>query len=362
MKVALVSPYAWDRPGGVQSHIRSLATELRRREHETLVIAPAIRRLNETENVARAGLAVGIPANGSVAPIAFGPIAAAALRRALRAFRPEVLHLHEPLIPSVSLLALMGRPQVPVVGTFHAAANKSAGYRVGRAVLDRAARRLTLRTAVSEAARDLVSRYFPGDYSITPNGVEVERFASAQPLGLAGRKKVLFFGRIERRKGLDLLLEAMAQLHDPDVRLVVGGDGPQVQGTRTKAEALGIRAEFLGRVVEEDVAGLYRAADVYVAPNLRGESFGIVLLEAMAAGVPVVCSDLPGFRSAVGDAALLVPPGDAVALAAAIRTALGDRHEDLSRRSRERAQAFDWSVLAPGIEALYERALGVGTA
>lgn len=361
MKVALVSPYAWDRPGGVQSHIRALASVLRERDHETLVIAPTVARPEGIEDgVERAGHAVGIPANGSVAPIAFGPVASAALRRAVRSFAPDVIHIHEPLVPSLSLLALWNRFDAPLVGTFHAAADQSTGYRIARPVLKRAIERLTVRTTVSAAARDLVSRYFPGDYETTPNGVEIKRFATAEPLDLGPGRKVLFLSRLERRKGLTTLIQAMTRLGEIDARLVVAGEGPGLKEAVSLTKSLGIDVRFVGSLSEGDIPRAYRAADVYCAPGLGGESFGIVLVEAMAAGVPVVCSDLPGFRAVVGPAGLLTPPGDAGALAEALRSALTDRRAAMAAASVERAHAFDWSSLVVGVEDIYRKALRVG--
>ncbi|MDP9068764.1 MAG: glycosyltransferase family 4 protein [Actinomycetota bacterium] len=358
MRVALVCPYAWDRDGGVQSHVRSLAEALRARSHDVTVLAPYRSRPPESDNGAvRVAKAIGVPANGSVAPIAFGPLAAAATRRALRTIEPEVIHLHEPLIPSVSLLALWNA-NAPLVGTFHAAADASYGYRLAAPVLQRAARKLAVKTAVSDAARDLISRYIAGDYALTPNGVDTRRFAEAEPLLQRSRPTVLFLGRIERRKGLEVLIQAMTRLRDLDAELVVAGSGPEERAAKTLAERLQVAARFLGRVADEDVPGLYRSADVYCAPGLGGESFGIVLVEAMAAGVPVVCSDLSGFRAVAGGAATLVPPGQAGPLADAIREALTDerRAAEMRKMSALIAQAFDWGRLVDGVEAIYARA------
>ncbi len=357
MRVAVVCPYAWDRPGGVQSHIRALAAALRGRDHDVIIIAPSAGEPPKEDGVVHVGHAVGIPANGSVAPLAFGPLVAARVRRAMESFRPDVLHLHEPLIPSVSLLTLWAAGSIPCVGTFHAAATSSAGYGLARPVLDRAARRLTVRTAVSESARELATRYFPGSYLLTPNGVDVERFDTAEPLRLGPDKKILFFGRIERRKGLEVLIQAMTRLRDLHTTVVVGGTGPEEKHCRRLAGGLQIETRFLGRVPEEDVPRLYRSVDVYCAPGLGGESFGIVLLEAMAAGTPVVCSDLPGFRDATGDAAALVSPGDAGALADALRRVLNTDADDLARKGANRSRAFDWKRLVGGVEMVYERAL-----
>jgi phosphatidylinositol alpha-mannosyltransferase len=361
MKVALVCPYAWDRHGGVQTHVRSLARALRRRGHHVSVLAPRARSRSSAEGdvvALHVGRSVPIPANGSMAPVAFGPGAGAATRRALRELVPDLVHLHEPLIPSVSLLALLNSA-APAVGTFHAAAERSLGYGASRPVLVRAARRLGARTAVSEAARALVGRYFPGDYVLTPNGVEVARFAHAPPADWGSGRTVLFAGRVEPRKGLDVLLRAMGQIRREDVTLAVAGDGPELLPARALARRLRVRARWLGVLDDHGLAAAFRRADVYCAPNLGGESFGIVLLEAMAAGTAVVCSDLPPFREVAREAALLVPPGDHRALAGSLEAVLGD--PDRARAMRERsgrvAVRHDWDRLVRGVEAIYEQTL-----
>lgn len=360
MKIALVCPYAWDRYGGVQTHVRSLAAALRRRSRDVLVIAPSAGEVRKEEPGVRiVGRTLPVPANGSVAPLAFGPLAAAAMRRELRDFDPDVVHIHEPLIPSLSLLALWNA-KAPVVGTFHAAAESSAGYRLARPVLERAVRRLAVRTAVSNAALALADEYFPGEFRITPNGIDVERFERASAMTLTETpNSVLFFSRLEKRKGLSVLIRAAAEMSDVDFELLVAGAGPQERTARSLAGSLGVDVRFLGRVDESDVAGVFRSATVYCAPGVGGESFGIVLLEAMASGVPVVCSDLPGFREVAGGAAELVPPGDAGALAGALRRLLGDeeRRAEMGAASRERAARYDWNVLVGNVEEIYEGAL-----
>lgn len=358
MRIAIVCPYAWDKPGGVQTHVRGLAAALRRNEHQVGVFAPGPLGSSPEPGVTLVGRAVPVPANGSVAPITFGPVAAAGIRRALTGFDPDVVHLHEPLIPSLSLLALWST-RAATVGTFHASADSSMGYRAGKVILDRAIRRLSVRTAVSDAARALIVRYFPGDVTLTPNGIETEPFVSATPLDLGvDGPKVLFFGRLERRKGLEVLIQAMTRLRGR-ATLLVAGTGPEERTCTELAEGLQVDAFFLGRVDERDKAGLYRAADVYCAPGLGGESFGIVLLEAMAAGTPVVCSDLPGFRAVAGAAGRLVPPGDAGALADAIRDVLddGDEAARMRKMGLGTARAFDWSRLVAGVTSVYERAI-----
>ena len=348
-------PYAWDRPGGVQSHVRALAAALRARDHDVTVIAPRASRRAATEHgVILTGGTLPVPANGSVAPISFGPVGAAAVRRALRRIDPDVVHVHEPLIPSTSMQALMSA-RAPTIGTFHAAADASLGYRVSRPLLASLARRLAIRTAVSEAARALIARYHPGDYVITPNGVDVQRFSTAEPLELPGDKKVLFLGRIERRKGLHVLIEAMSRTPAQGAHLVVAGTGPEERRCRTLARELRVEATFLGRLSEADVARAYRAADVYCAPATGRESFGIVLLEAMAAGALIVCSDLLAFRSVAGDAASFAPPNDAPALARAIQEVLARpaKAEQMRRAGGDIAAAHDWPTLATRLETLY---------
>jgi phosphatidyl-myo-inositol alpha-mannosyltransferase len=355
-----VCPYAWDRFGGVQSHIRALAHTLSARGHETAVLAPQLLGSSSPaeEGITFVGRAVRVPANGSVAPLAFGPLVATGVRDALEDFGPEVIHLHEPLIPSLSLLALSTNAGVPTVGTFHAAAESSLGYRGAKAVLAKAAGRLSVRTAVSEAARSLAARYFPGDYVITPNGIETHRFTIAPRRRLAPGLTVLFLGRLEARKGLEVLIEAMAQLVDLDVTLVVAGSGPEKRPCRALAQRRGVPTRWLGRVAEEDKPSIFASADVYCAPALGGESFGIVLIEAMAAGAPVVCSDLEAFRAVALPAAAFAPPGDAVALAGALRGVLEkpDEAESMRRSSVEVAGRYSWDRLAAKVESIYETA------
>ena len=362
MRVVLVCPYAWDRVGGVQTHVRALARGLRARAHHVTVIAPrAGSKAAPEEGVVVAGRAVAVPANGSRAPVSFGPAAGARVRRLLAGAAPDVVHLHEPLIPSLSLLALWST-DAPTVGTFHASADSSLGYSLARPLLRRAGRRLTVRTAVSDAARALIARYYPGDYTLTPNGIDTERFRTADAMDLGPGKKVLFLSRLERRKGLEILIQAMARIHDVGARLVVAGAGPEERRCRALAANLGVDASFLGPLGEGDLPRAYRAADAYCAPGLGGESFGVVLIEAMAAGTPVVCSDLPGFRAVAGGAAILVPPGDAGRLSDALRTVLTDeeRAADMGRTSEKLSRMYDWGRLLSGVEAVYEKAVKGG--
>lgn len=356
MRIALVCPYAWDRPGGVQSHVRSLAAALRTRDHDVTVFAPHTAGEGAAPGVTFVGKAVPVPANGSVAPLAFGPVVAAGLRRALADFDPDVMHLHEPLIPSLSWLALMAS-DAPAVGTFHASAEWSLGYGIAKGALAPAMKKLAVKTVVSESARVLVSRYFPGAYVLTPNGVDTSSFARARPVRHVDGPEVLFFSRLEKRKGLEVLVRAMARV--PGATLVVAGSGPEEKAVRALARSLSVDAAWLGRVADEDVASTYKGADVYCAPALGGESFGIVLVEAMAAGAPVVCSDLPGFRAVTAGAARLVPPGDDESLAASLRAVLEDpaEAERMRREGAAAATRFDWDVLVPRVEEVYASAV-----
>ncbi|MDP9234625.1 MAG: glycosyltransferase family 4 protein [Actinomycetota bacterium] len=364
LKVALVCPYAWDRPGGVQSHIRSLAPALRRRGHEVQVFAPRSFGGSgdatggaDAGGVTLVGRAVGIPANGSIAPICFGPVAAVEIRRGLARFHPDVIHLHEPLVPSLSLLALWSAP-APAVGTFHAAAPSSALYRLSSPLLTFAARRLAARTAVSPAAERLIARYFPGEIQLTPNGIDVAPFADAEPIDLGPGPHVLFVGRLEPRKGAGVLMEAMASIRDLDATLHVAGDGRLRAELEASARRLDLDVRFHGAVSDADKARLFRSCDVYCAPNLGGESFGIVLIEAMAAGCPVVCSDLEEFRAVAGDAAEFARAGDPDAIASALRSVVTDpgRAGSMSRDGTARAAVFDWSEIVPQLETIYARA------
>jgi len=350
VKVGIVCPYDWSHPGGVRSHILGLAAGLASvsgGSAEAVIVAPASR---PEPGVWTAGRPVAVPANGSIARISFGPGARRRLDERLSRGDLDVLHLHEPAIPSISLLALAAA-RLPLVATFHAAAERSAGYALARPVLRRLVDRIDVRIAVSPAARDLIGRYFPGEYRLLPNGVAVDRFAGAVPdPELTARKPfVLFVGRPEPRKGFPILLEAMHELRRHlDVMLVTTAAPPDTPPWVVP----------LGPVPDGRLPGVYAAADVFCAPSLGGESFGIVLAEAMAAGTPVVCSDLPGYREAAQEAAALVPPGDAPSLAAALRALLRDRDaaRSLVEAGRRRAAELDWKVLARDVLACYEEA------
>ncbi|MEJ7583156.1 MAG: glycosyltransferase family 4 protein, partial [Acidimicrobiales bacterium] len=302
------------------------------------------------------GKSIPTAVNGSVAPLA--PDLPAQLRfiRAVRDEGFDLLHLHEPLSPGACMTALVLKP-APLVGTFHAA-GVSAAYRWLRPGARWLAGRLDLRCTVSDDAEHLASTYLLGTYERVFNGIELLRFAKATPTPIDG-PTILFLGRHEERKGLAVLLEAMADL-PADTRLWVASDGPETAQLQRRA-AGDPRVEWLGRITDDEKACRLRGATVYCAPSLRGESFGVVLLEAMAASTPIVASDLPGYRKVArpGLDALLVPPGDAAALARALRLVLSDAHraEALTESGDQRAITFSMDHLAERYDELYRQAV-----
>jgi phosphatidyl-myo-inositol alpha-mannosyltransferase len=371
VRVALVSPYALDVPGGVQAHVTALAAALRRADHEVAVIGPG--RADTGAAAGRTigvGRALGVPFNGSVAPIALSPLAARATRRAIAAVEPDVVHVHEPLVPWAGLAAAT-TGSAPVVGTFHAWSDASRLYRAARPVARRLAERLAVRIAVSEAAAGYHAAALglpTSSFHLVPNGVDVRRFADAEPfddLVDPERPALLFVGRLERRKGLEPLIRAFTRLKTdrPELRLLVVGAGPE----RERCESLlptGLRSDvrFLGRVDHDDLPRYYASCDLAVAPSLGGESFGIVLLEAMAAGRPLVASDIPGYRTVATDGrqGRLVAPGDPAALAAAIDALLdnGALRRAMAEDGRRTVTAFDWSRVAERVADVYVAACG----
>ncbi|NHC13952.1 glycosyltransferase family 4 protein [Motilibacter deserti] len=362
MRVGLVCPYAWDVPGGVQFHVRDLAEQLLVLGHEVSVLAPADEDMPLPAYVVPAGRAVPVPYNGSVARLSFGPLSAARVRRWLAVGEFDLVHIHEPASPSLSLLACWAASG-PMVGTFHTASLRSRAYSAFYPVLYPALEKLSARIAVSEQARRTVVEHIGGDAVVVPNGVYVDRFAGAEPQpawrGAGGT--MAFLGRLdEPRKGLSTLLAAFPRILErhPGVRLLVAGRGDVEEARAALPEPARPCVTFLGQVSDEDKARMLATADVYVAPNTGGESFGIVLAEAMAAGAVVVASDLDAFRQVLdnGTAGALVPVGDAPALADAVVGLLSDS----TRAARLRATAstvvrrYDWPGVAARVLAVYE--------
>jgi phosphatidylinositol alpha-mannosyltransferase len=302
-----------------------------------------------------------VPYNGSVARLSFGPLSLARTRRWLREGRFDVLHLHEPTVPSVSMLA-MWSARGALVATFHTATPRSRALQVFGTVLQPGLEKLTGRIAVSPAARRVIVEHLGGDAVLVPNGVQVSRFEGARPLpGRRERPTVVFLGRVdEPRKGLAVLLEALPELvrRVPDVLLLVAGPGDADEVREEVPAGLRGSVELLGMVPEADKAATYASGHVYCAPNTHGESFGIVLLEAMAAGTPVVSSDLEAFRRVLEDGrcGVLFPVHDAAALAVALADLLGDpdRQALLAARGREAVRAYDWPAVTRQVLAVYE--------
>ena len=357
MRIALVCPYSLTVPGGVQGQVLGLARALRTLGHDARVLGPCDGPPPEV-GVIPLGNSIPTAANGSMAPIAPDPSCAMRTIAVLRDEHFDVLHLHEPLAPgpTVTCVALAS---VPLVGTFHAS-GVSAAYRVLRPLTRWLARRLDVRCAVSEDAKAMAVRALGGEYQVLFNGIEVERFAKATPWPTTG-PTVLFLSRHEARKGLEVLLAAMERLPH-DARLWVASDGPETAKLRARTEG-DTRVEWLGRIGDAERASRLRGADVLCAPSLRGESFGMVLLEGMAAQTPVVASDIPGYRNVAGgggcgQAALLVPPGDAAALARALGRVLDEptTAAHLVVAGEARANEFSMDHLASRYVDLYHRA------
>ncbi len=345
-------PYSLTLPGGVQGQVLGLARALRAHGHETRVLGPCDGPPPDA-GVTPLGNCVPLAANGSVAPIA--PDLPCALRtiRAMRDEAFDVVHLHEPMVPGPCMTSAV-LASAPLIGTFHAA-GVSAGYRWAARPLRWLAGRLDRRCAVSEHAGALAQRYLGGSYDLVFNGIEVERFSKATAWPTEG-PTILFVGRHEPRKGLGVLLVALGDL-PAEVRLWVAGDGHQTDQLRA-ATAGDERIEWLGRLDHEELTRRIRGADVFCAPSLHGESFGVVLLEAMAAGTPVVASDLPGYRNVArpGVEGLLVPPGDAAALGSALRDVLTDvgLAGELAEAGAVRAEALSMDRLAERYLGLYD--------
>lgn len=354
MNIGMVSPYSWDYPGGVNRHVEQLSRCLRTRGHRVTVIAPGGR---SGDGFLSVGGSFALSSNRSVAHISFGPKVAARVKRFLSETPFDLLHLHEPLIPSVSMLALLFSRSANLA-TFHAAREGgSMGYRLAGPLLKPLAGKLQLRAVVSPAALDLVSRYFSGEYRILPNGVDTDVFSPRGPVLDDLDEKafhLVFVGRAEPRKGLDVLLEALPLIRErhPEVRLLVVG----VEKNTREMEGV----DWMGRLPDELIPAAYRSARIMVSPALGWESFGIVLIEAMACGLPVVASDIPGYRSVIEDGVqgVLTPPGDAGTLAGAVCKLIDDqsRMKNMAEAALQKAAEYSWSRLVEKVEEAYDEA------
>jgi phosphatidylinositol alpha-mannosyltransferase len=371
VKVGIVCPYTWNVPGGVQQHVRDLAEALIAYGHEVSVITPADDDAPLPFYVVSAGRAVPVPYNGSVARLSFGFLSASRVRRWIREGGFDVLHVHEPAAPSLGVLACWAADG-PIVATFHASYEKSRAMTVAAPIVQTALEKISGRIAVSEAARKTLVEHLGGDAVLIPNGVATDRYAMADPLpGWTGRGDgaqarpmggtLGFLGRMdEPRKGLQVLLRAFESLgrERPGLRLLLAGPGDADDVVARVSPELRDRVVVLGMVSEEDKVRAYHSVDVFVAPNLGGESFGIVLAEAMSAGAPILASDIEAFRRVLldGRAGALFPVGDAAGLAASAAELLDDpaRRKQLSAEARAAVRAYDWSTVARDVVHVYE--------
>lgn len=372
MKIGMVSPYSFDFPGGVQIHALDLCEEFRRRGHEVSLIGPAGKDVDLPDFVERGGHAIPIPYNGSVARLAFGPVTAWKVRRWIKKGDFDVLHVHEPNSPSYSMLAV-NAALGPVVATYHSAATRSRVLKVALPLLRPVLERIRGGIAVSEVARRWQVEQLGGDPVLIPNGVNVGTYVKAAGLddpamaadaGIGptepGRKRLVFLGRFdESRKGLSVLLDALPETAQryPNIEIVVIGDGDRDSAIAKAGEHAPL-LNFVGRVSEQAKTAILASADIYIAPQRGGESFGIVLVEAMAAGTAVLASDLDAFRLVLseGQSGVLFRNGDSADLARKIAMLLDDDELRASyvTAGSSRAWDFDWSSIADRVLQVYQ--------
>ncbi len=362
MKIGLVTPYIYPLPGGVNAHVAELYENLIARGHDVRILSSTHGAQKHTEgDVIRLGYGFSVPSNGSVGTLTFSHRYGSLVQEVLDRERFDLLHFHEPFVPFLSLQLLRFSDSVNIA-TFHAYAGWSPAYEFGKRALQRFARRLHGRIAVSAAARHFIDRYFPGDYKVIPNGVDLRQHTGIQPFARwrDGTANILYVGRFESRKGVLYLLKAYRVLRKEgyDCRLLLVGQGPQEREARRYVATRRLQGvEFLGRVSDEDKARYFATADVFVSPATGQESFGIVLLEAMAAGTPIVCSDIHGYKGVVrrGEQALLVPPRDPQALVDAISRLLADPElrARMGASGRERALQYSWENITAKVDDYY---------
>ena len=378
MKIALVTPYEYPYPGGVTEHVSHLDRCFREWGHDVRIVAPCTETEERmTDNVIGiSGSIVSVPFSGSVSRVSFSPRIYRRVKHLLARERFDVVHLHEPLTPALPLTVLRHSKTVNV-GTFHAYREQHLGLKVGRRVLKRFMAKLDAKICVSEASREMMSKYFPGEYTVIPNGIDVQHFAGVHVKPIErfddGRPNVLFVGRLDKRKGFEYLLRAYSRVLAaiPNARLIVVGaydnedKAPFVHYARTHHLN---SVKFVGRVSSADLPRYYRTCDVFCAPSTGFESFGIVLLEAMAAGKPIVATNIAGYRSVLEDSreGLLVEPENELALTEAIVSLLQDAglRREMGARGQDKARRYDWSIVAGLVLDLYRQVVhrkkGVG--
>ena len=364
----MVCPYGWDTPGGVQTHIRDLTQHLIDEGHYVSVLAPiSDESISHEDYVVNAGKPISIPVNGSIARVIFGPIASSRAKQWIASGDFDLLHLHEPAIPSLSLLACSAA-EGPLVGTFHVSTpKKKAIYAIGP-ILEPIVEKLTARIAVSELARSTLKDHFETDAVVIPNGIDGQKFSNAKVLEeFSGDYTVGFIGRFEEpRKGLQVLIDSLPIVARfiPNVKYLIAGPGESKDFLKEIDPQLRNRVKFLGRLTDEDKASFLKSIKIYVAPNTGGESFGIILTEALSAGTAVVASDIPAFEAVLenGEAGALFINEDSEDLAKTLVSMLKDdqKRNRLASNGKLSAQKYDWQVVAEQIESVYEMAVAGG--
>ena len=362
LNIGIVCPYGWDAPGGVQAHIADLRTYLVAKGHRVSVLAPTGDEDSLPDWVVSAGKPLSIPYNGAVARVLFGPVAFAKVKQWISENDFDLLHLHEPAIPSISLLACWAA-EGPMVGTFHASAKKQKASFAIVPILEPVIEKLAARIAVSEAARETLMAHLETDAVVIPNGIYAQKMIgkvrpewSGETLGFMGRFT-------EPRKGLKVLIDALPIISRfmPNVRVLVAGPGNPDEFLSEIDPQLRSRIEFLGKLTEEEKADFMSSVGAYVGPNTGGESFGIILAEALAGGAAVVASDIPAFAAVLenGKYGKLFKSEDSTDLAKVIIDLLRDRvaRDEMAKSGQTYAQKFDWDVVAENIFEVYEMAI-----
>lgn len=368
IRIGMVCPYGWDTPGGVQTHMKDLAEYLISEGHYVSVLAPVSDDSIRVEDyVVNAGKPISIPVNGSVARVLFGPLASSRAKQWIAAGDFDLLHLHEPAIPSLSLLACSAA-EGPIVGTFHVSTpKKKAIYAIGP-ILEPIVEKLTARIAVSELARSTLKAHFDTDAVVIPNGIDGQKYANAKVNPeYSAPNSIGFMGRFEEpRKGLQVLIDSLAIVARfiPNVKYLIAGPGDSEEFLKQLNPQLRSRIEFLGRLSDQEKESFLKSVDLYVAPNTGGESFGIILTEALSAGTAVVASDIPAFKAVLenGEVGALFKNQDSADLAKVIVGLLRDdeRRKKLASNGKLSAQKYDWQVVAEQIESVYEMAIAGG--
>ncbi len=371
MKIALVSPYDFAYPGGVTNHISSLESQFTRMGHEVKVIAPASKAVSTFgDRFIPIGKPRPVPASGSICRVTLSLRLASRIKAVLNEEKFDVVHLHEPFMPMLCS-AVLRFANGPNIGTFHASHGSpgyNLGWPVGRIILKSRLHKLNGKIAVSKAAMEFASKYVPGEYNIIPNGIDLEHFSpNVTPIEefCDGKQNILFVGRLEPRKGLNYLVKAYQQIKPeiPDSRLIVVGPGTRLRKKYEKwVTRNGLKdVIFIGYAAYNELPRYYKTADVFCSPATGRESFGIVLLEAMAVGKPIVASNIEGYASVVthGEDGLLVPPKDSRALAQALVSLMKAKtlQKKMGDRGRLNARDYEWGHIAQRVIDYYIKVL-----